>query len=152
MDISGVITSLSEAIKLIKSIKDTGSNLDNTELKLRLVDLTDKLLESKDALQAAGNRESELLGQINDLRAKLAEKSKLTSENGILYELDDKGERVGEPRCHRCYVKEEKLYPLIYSDEPGRTLRRCSNCNIQLDIRRKPIQGTPSIVNPYSDK
>jgi uncharacterized protein YkuJ len=130
MDIIAGIGAATEGLKLINELRKIDKELDKAELKLRLVDVADKLLDSKQALQDAHERELALLQSIKGLEKKLVQRASHKDENGLLYAMSKTGERVGEPFCNLCYVKEEKFYRLRYFE--ASTARKahylCDNC------------------------
>ena len=133
MDIIGGISAASEALRLIKELRGIDRQLDVAELKLRLADLVDKLLEAKEALQDAKQDRSELIDQIDALKSAMNQRGILEDDNGCLYELDIGRNRAGDPFCNLCFVRDEKLYRLVKStfyDEPR---WKCVNCKNQYD-------------------
>jgi len=132
MDLISGISAASEALKLIKDLRGIDRQLDVAELKLRLADLVDNLLEAKEALQDAKQERSELIDQIDALNAAMHQHAKMVDENGLLFELDKNGNRAGEPFCNQCFVRENKLYRLIQSKWNQGPRYDCKNCNTML--------------------
>lgn len=117
MDIMTGLHAVSETLKITKELRNIDNEMDKAELKLRLSDLVDGLLEAKEALQDAKQREYDLRKQISSLKEELDGKSKYEDEKGRLYLLDEGLNRIGEPSCHHCFVKEEKLFRMIFQPQ-----------------------------------
>ena len=115
MDLITGIAAITETLKITKELRNIDSKVDVANLKLRLSDLIDSLLDAKEALQDAKADRQELIDKIASLEAKINQKSKLEDDEGKLFELDDDGRRRGKPYCNHCYVKDEKLYRLVDS-------------------------------------
>ncbi len=128
MDIIAGISAATEAIKLTKELRSVDREIDKAELKLRLVEVIDRLLEAKEALQDAKQEQRDLLDQIDRLNQKIAERSNLRDSDGLLYEISNDGKPIGEPFCNQCYVKEDKLYRLLFGPYTFGT-HRCTNCS-----------------------
>ena len=130
MDIITGLSAVTETLKITKELRSIDDKLAVADLKLKLADIVDGLLEAKEALQEAKERERELLDQIKALQAAIDAASQLEDDNGFLFRLDERGERIGEPYCNLCYVREGKLYRLRYrpsrSNFPAR--HTCDNC------------------------
>lgn len=136
MDLIGGIGAATEGLKLINELRKIDKEVDKAELKLRLVEVADKLLDSKQALQDAQEREFGLQKVIADLEAKLSDRGRFRDMNGFLFQIDENGKDVGEPFCNHCYVKEEKLYRLI--DFPTMSgSHKCNNCGEFLGARQR---------------
>lgn len=114
IDIMTGLSAISETLKITKELRSIDNKIDVAELKLRLSDLIDSLLNAKEALQDAKENERSLKLDIEKLTGLLEERGKYEDENGCLYYLDDSGERDGEPFCNLCFVREEKFYRLKY--------------------------------------
>lgn len=134
MDVLGGIAAATEGLKLVNELRKIDKEVDKAELKLRLVDLADKLLDAKQALQDAYENQLSLRHEIDDLEAKLKLRASLQDENGLLYELKDDGTKAGEPYCNLCFVREEKQFRMrrilaaVHSGEHY----LCDNCKIKV--------------------
>jgi hypothetical protein len=133
MDIIAGLTAVSETLKITKELRAIDAEVDKATLKLRLADLVDGLLEAKEALQDAKERERELLKEIADLKIEFAEKANWEDENGCLYKLDESGNRIGLPFCNLCFVRDGKKYRLkrVEDSEFGSAGFLCDNCQGQ---------------------
>ena len=128
MDIMTGLTAISETLKITKELRSIDNKVDVAELKLRLSDLVDSLLNAKEALQDAKEQERALEFKIEELTQLLDQRGKFEDENGALYELDDNGKRVGVPYCNQCYVKEGKFFRLKVNRGGGGFQFECHNC------------------------
>ena len=128
MDILGGIAAATDGIKLVNELRKIDREMDKAELKLRLVDLADKLLDAKQALQDAHEHELKLKREIEGLTAKLKQRAQLKDDEGLLFETDDEGKQSGEPFCNHCYVKEDRLYRLVPTQWENSIRYDCSNC------------------------
>jgi hypothetical protein len=145
MDIIGGIGAATEGLKLINELRKIDKELDKADLKLRLVELADKLLDAKKALQSAQETEFALRSEIQQLTAKLATKPRLEDVNGLLYELDEEGQRVGKPYCNQCFVKEDRMYRLVETERAAGYGYVCNNCDTLIITQKKPRpQPSPS--------
>jgi len=95
--------------------------------------MVDKLLEAKEALIDAKENEADLRNKILALQAAAEESGQLEDENGLLFELDESGNRDTKPFCNLCYVKEQKKIRLILKNEEGFTWYQCLNCKNSFD-------------------
>jgi len=130
MDIVTGLSAASAALKLIKELRGIDSEVDKAGLKLRLIELTDMLLEAKEALQDAKQERSELMSEIERLKTAMNQRAHLEDEHGRLYEIDDTGARVGEPYCNLCFVKEELLIRMRFfpANTGMHAHHMCDNC------------------------
>jgi hypothetical protein len=127
MDIIAGIGAATEGLKLINELRKIDREVDKADLKLRLVEVADKLLDSKQALQEAQEREFKLAQAIAKLEAKLADRGRFMDKEGLLFELNPDGNTEGEPFCNQCFVKEGLLFRLLLGPYmPG--AYKCSNC------------------------
>ena len=142
MDIIGGIGAATEGLKLVNELRKIDKELDKAELKLRLVEVADKLLDSKQALQSAQETEFALRAEISKLEAKLDQRAKLVDRDGLVFEIDDKGSPIGEPYCNQCFVKEEKLFRLVWTKRAAGSGYNCNNCKT-LVITEKAAPYSP---------
>jgi len=131
MDIMTGLSAISETLKITKELRAVDSRISDAEWKLRLADMVDKLLEAKEALIDAKENEASLHDEILALKKASDESGQFTDDNGLLFEIDDSGNRIGKPFCNQCYVKVQKKFRLIYHAEGKHTRSHfhCSNCD-----------------------
>lgn len=130
MDVMMGLSAIKQTLDITKELREIDGKINVAELKLRLSDIVERLLEAREALSDAKETERELRAEIRVLKAKLSAKPRLQDENGLLFELNDNGERIGEPYCNLCYVKEDRLYRLRHFEaKPGSYAHyHCDNC------------------------
>lgn len=143
MDIIAGIGAATEGLKLLNELRKIDKEVDKAELKLRLVDITDKLLDSKQALQDAQERETLLKQKVESLEKRLEDRGTMRDRNGLLFQIDGEGKETGEPFCNHCYVKEERLFRLRHFEAQVGSMAhyRCDNCKVV-------IKTGPSLPNP----
>ncbi|MEM7721067.1 MAG: hypothetical protein AAF376_01720 [Pseudomonadota bacterium] len=112
MDIMTGLSAISETLKISKELRQIDAKVSEAEFKLRLSDLIDGLLEAKEALQDAKENERALQSKIADLEAQLSRKGRYEDQHGCLFEIDTNGQRLSDPFCNLCFVREDKLYRL----------------------------------------
>jgi hypothetical protein len=144
MDIFGALTALQQTIDLTKSFRNIDEKIDAAVWKDRISDLTDKLIDTKDALIAARDRERELQDQINTLKAELAERGKYKDRYGLLWELDENQNEVGEPFCNQCFVEKDTLFRLQFGPYIGGS-HKCNNCQGVFGPRSVSEPGEPLV-------
>jgi len=128
MDFIGGIAAATEGLKLVNELRKIDKEVDKAELKLRLVDVADKLLDSKQALQDAQEREFDLRKRIAILQDQLAERPRLKDISGLLFEVGQDGKLLGAPYCNHCYVSEDKLFRLLPEKYNHRPAHKCQHC------------------------
>jgi len=117
------------SLKALGKLGELKHELKTVDLKDYILELRKSLLGVKEALLAAKSEQSELRSKIKALNAKLHLRAHLKDENGCLYEADDEGNRVGEPYCNLCYVREEKQFRLVHTVGEEGYEYHCDNCN-----------------------
>ena len=110
MDIITGLTAISQTLAITKDLREIDDKIVAAEFKLRIAEMVDSLLDAKQALVEAQEREVSLRNEILELKGKAAKRATLRDENGLLYEVTSDGAKIGEPYCNLCHVKEDKLY------------------------------------------
>lgn len=128
IDIMGTLTIVKQTIDITKDLRNIDEKIDAATWKLKLNEIIEKLIETKDALVDAKERERELIQEIEKLKTALNRRGRLTDQDGLLYEASEDGKRSSDPFCNQCYVKEERMYRLLFGPFSGGS-HRCSNCN-----------------------
>jgi hypothetical protein len=130
MDIIGGIAAATEGLKLVNELRKIDQELDKAELKIRLVDVVDKLVDAKQALVDAQEREASLRNEIVALKDRAALRAALKDTNGLLFEINEAGENVGEPYCNLCFVKEDKQIRMRHFEAKAgiHSHYKCDNC------------------------
>ncbi|MBS0573008.1 MAG: hypothetical protein JSS08_07145 [Proteobacteria bacterium] len=133
MDIMMGLSAIKQTLDITKDLREIDEKVNIADLKLRLSDIVERLLEAREALYDAKERERLLRDEIEKLRGDLDKKARLNDEYGRLYEIDERGTKVGVPYCNLCYVKENKLYRLLPRETDEGLAHICSNCHTFLD-------------------
>ncbi|MGC9419878.1 MAG: hypothetical protein ACP5EN_12990 [Rhodovulum sp.] len=151
MDLGSAITAISQTVNLAKGLRSVEHKLDLAELKLRLSEVIDGLLDAKQALQEAKQNEWELQNTISQLEQRLEEQGKYRDKDGLLFALDDEGKEVGDPFCNLCFVREGKRYRMRFNNFAGGNGYQCDNCgNVFLTGRRSSNLRTGyDVQKPY---
>ena len=147
MDIMTGLSAISKTLEVTKELRNIDKEMDLAELKLRIADLTDGLLEAKQALIDAQERERELRAEIEELKAT----GRYEDDNGLLYEIDNEGERAGLPYCNFCYVRTGKLFRVRRRIDDAGFEFMCDNCEKGLGHHTEygPIETDWDPLAPY---
>ena len=134
MDLMTGLSVISKILEITKELRQIDDKIVVAEFKLRISDIVDKLLDAKAALQDAQAQELQLRAEISDLKAKAKNHAKLKDSNGLLFEIDEAGENIGEPFCNLCFAKEEKLIRMRRHDATTSDGSHflCDNCKTQV--------------------
>ena len=127
MDIISGLAAIKQTLDITKDLRNIDARISDAEYKLRLADLVELLLEAREALQDAKERERLLNEEVAKLKGKLDRKPLLRDRDGLLFEINESGAQVGDPFCNQCFVKEDKLYRLQYGPHNFGS-HKCSNC------------------------
>ena len=124
-DISSLLTSLTTAGTVAKSLLDIKSIADSAEAKMAIADLQIALVDTK--TQVADLKTVLLVKdeQIHTLTEKLTDGSTLLRHNEMYFKSDDGGNPTGDPLCPRCY-EAASLRVYLVSDGDGYV--KCHNC------------------------
>ena len=136
MDILGGIAAIKQTLDITKELRSVDARLSDAEYKLRIADLVEKILEAREALNDAKDRERELLQTIERLGTQIQKKEKLFDFEGLLYESDINGKSRGNPYCNFCYVKEEKLFRVTTETNDKGIELNCPNCDRYFETSR----------------
>lgn len=128
MDIMTGLSAISETLKISKELRAVDSRIEQAEWKLKIADMVDKLLEAKEALIDAKETQIDLKKEIEALKLAAETANLLEDDNGLLFDLDEKGNRIGNPYCNQCYIKEQKKFRLIYRSRADFPYF-CHNCD-----------------------
>lgn len=108
--ISAALGSIKTASDIAKLIKDSGNNLEQAEIKLKIADLVGALADAKLEIADIQNQLIDKGEQIKYLKAQLNFKSSLTYEKPYYFLIEDEGK--DGPYCQACYDKEKSLIRL----------------------------------------
>ncbi|TKA95935.1 hypothetical protein FAZ78_14250 [Cereibacter changlensis] len=130
MDLLSGLAAIQQTLAITKELRNIDSKIDTAEFKLRLADLVERLLEAREALTDAKESERDLRQRILELEKKIAERGQFEDENGLLFQLNDEGQRIGQPYCNLCYVRDGKLFRLRHREAKYGASSHyfCDNC------------------------
>ena len=138
--IAAALGSLKTATDIAKLIKDSGSSLEQAEVKLQIAELISSLAEAK--LEIAGIQ-SDLIEKdnvISSLNEQLALKQRVIWEKPY-YWLED-GELRDGPYCQRCYDVEQRLVRLQGGGKNAWNCRSCKNTFTDANYVRPQVRRT----------
>lgn len=129
--IGAALSSIKGATEIAKIVRDSISNLEHAELKLRLAELTSLLADAKidlaniqDILNEKDLRIKELKGIIDLIN------DEVFWEKPFYYRLRN-GENDG-PYCQRCWDVDKKLVRVQYT---GVAFYKCAQCKNEFDAK-----------------
>ena len=136
--IAAALGSLKTATDIAKLIKDSGSSLEQAEIKLQIAELISALAEAK--LEIAGVQ-SDLIEKdsvIASLNEQLALRKNVVWEKPY-YWLED-GENRDGPYCQRCYDVDQRLVRLQGGGKNAWNCRSCKNTYTDANYVRPQVR------------
>ena len=108
--IAGALGSIKTATEIAKLIKDSGTSLEQAEVKLQMAELISALADAK---MEISDIQTELIARNNEITEL---KHKLETKESVIWEkpyyfIENSDERDG-PFCQRCYDSEQNLIRL----------------------------------------
>ncbi|HDY7666924.1 TPA: hypothetical protein RQJ89_004159 [Vibrio vulnificus] len=122
--ISALLGSIKTATELAKVIKDSGSTLEQAEIKMQFAELISALADAKMELADLQTELAEKDQEIKQLELTLAKRKSVVWEKPY-YWVTENGENDG-PFCAQCYDSTDKLIRL---QGGGSKLWVCKTCN-----------------------
>ena len=134
MDLMSGLSAIKQTLDITKELRSIDDKIVVAEFKLRISDIVDKLLDAKQALIEAQERESELRKEVSELRSAQVLKARLQDDNGLLFEVDETGEHMGQPYCNLCFVTQNSLIRLRHhaAKAGGDAHYQCDNCKTRI--------------------
>lgn len=127
MDLISGIAAASQAISLVKDLRELEGDYNEAQLKAKLSEIYSSLADVKMALADAQVANSELSQQIEKLEKAMRRKADLIEVRDLQYEKNDAGEAVGRPFCSVCL--EEGIFMKVTQDsDRSRDDCRCPRC------------------------
>lgn len=126
-EIASVFGFLKAASELAKSMWKGSVELEQGELKLKLGEIIQSLLEANLVIVEIQNKLNANENEILRLQEALSIKGDVVRLNDAYYMKDDNGSATGTPYCLRCYENSAFLYGLIISRE-GLQSKSCPQC------------------------
>jgi uncharacterized paraquat-inducible protein A len=122
VDIVTGLSATSNAISIIKAIKDTDKALDSVALKAQLVDALDQLMNAKLSQIELAEKVTELEKEVQRLRAS----NDQIDCNGYKYN-DNEGQPIGWPACPKCLENERRISFLLQDGAINSS--KCPRCD-----------------------
>ncbi|HFQ5236673.1 MULTISPECIES: hypothetical protein [Vibrio harveyi group] len=122
--ISALLGSIKTATELAKVIKDSGSTLEQAEIKMQFAELISALADAKMELADLQTELADKDKEIKQLESTLAKRKSVVWEKPY-YWVSENGENDG-PFCAQCYDSTEKLIRL---QGGGANLWVCKTCD-----------------------
>jgi PIN domain nuclease of toxin-antitoxin system len=113
MDIVGGLAATSNAISLVKALRDADSALDTATLKAKLAEVMGELTDAKLAQLELLEKNAELEKEVRRLVAVESDIAELTELDGYRYRKNAEGQVMGWPACPSCLNKEKSVALLV---------------------------------------
>ncbi|NTG00169.1 hypothetical protein G6L30_08550 [Agrobacterium rhizogenes] len=130
MDIIGSIAVASQALDIVKKLRELDLDLKQAEIKLQLADLYGKLADVKIALSDAKTELQEKDQEIQRLTQKVASKRKTVSIGAYHFGIDDNGQPFSKAYCPNCEQTKSLQIPLTRSLANRNS---CASCKSSFD-------------------
>lgn len=136
MDIMTGLAAIKQTLDITRDLWNVDTRISDAEFKLRLADLVERLLEAREALHDAKEREKELAERIEALEANAKRQRTLRDRSGMLFQIDDQAAEMGEPFCNLCFVRDDKLYRMqhIAPSVSKKEHYFCNNCKTAIVV------------------
>lgn len=123
--IAAALGSIKAAADIAKLIKDSGSSLEQAEIKLQIAELISALADAK--IEIAGIQ-SEMIEKDKELKLVM---DKLEIHNSVIWEKPYywtiQGDEKDGPYCQKCYDVDRQLVRLQGSSSKGWSCRSCNS-------------------------
>jgi hypothetical protein len=140
MDIPYILTTVTESVKLIKTLNDVDRSLSEADLKMTIANVTGMLADTKAGISEMGDEIRALKQEIERLQSLLAFRGELVELHGFKYDAIN-GAPVGFPYCPACEVTHQKFYRI--AEGKTWTQRACPHCRF--------VYGGKARFFPYPD-
>ncbi|WP_105426532.1 hypothetical protein [Neorhizobium tomejilense] len=127
VDIPGTLAVLSQAIGIVKDLREVEKGLSEGEIKARMAEMYSSLADVKMALADTQEELRAKDQEIDRLRSAFATKEKTVKERGFSLLTFEDGEPKGEPFCPVCEQKAGRYFHL--SMMTGKF--KCPNCKAE---------------------
>lgn len=103
MDVSAALSSIAQALTVVKAIKDVDSAFDRATYKMQIADLMSSLADVKMSVLAARDEIHEKDAELKRLREDFTRQAELVLGPGdYKYRVDKNGFKIGYPMCRHC--------------------------------------------------
>ena len=133
MDVISGLAAASQALEIAKVLRSVGRDYDAVALKGEIIDLMDKLLDIKGALQDAREQIEDRDRTIAQLRASAVTRDATIVRGGLRYQPSDvtEGEPQGLPYCRTCEEVDGRMVSTVSNpNKRGSLCPRCKTENI----------------------
>jgi len=116
IDIVSSIQSMRSALDILGTLASAHQKIQTADLKLRIAELIDNVVDGKSALISLQSQNEELLSEIARLKEAYRTKGEVVRVGDAVV---IKGSKSGEFWCLACYESSLKLHSLIRTDTVG---------------------------------
>lgn len=134
MDIPVVLTSLSTATGVLRTLLDIQKDFDTAAFKIKIGDLSTAISSAQIALSEAHLELAEKDREIARLKSDFALRGKMVELRGFRFFADDEGKAKGFAVCPRCEVVDGRLIQLFRGANNG-YWSSCPQCKQEYDLR-----------------
>ncbi|MEM7779111.1 MAG: hypothetical protein AAF697_01825 [Pseudomonadota bacterium] len=134
MDIAGGLSATSNAINIVKALKETDHALDSAVLKARLLEVLDQLIDVKSSQLELTERVRELEKENARLLTTSDDLADLVDKGGYLYKQEGNG-LIGWPACPSCLNKDRRVVFMV-QDRDYKSAK-CPRCKSEFS----PVTG-----------
>jgi hypothetical protein len=104
------LQSIKAAMDIAKGLTAAGSSFEKAELKMKIAELAELLVNARMAALDAQEQIGQLEAKIVELQKAKDVRDKLVARDGVYYVKD--GETTSGPYCVRCFETDAKLMPV----------------------------------------
>lgn len=126
MDVVGGFSATSNAITIIKALKDADSSLDAATLKAQLAEALGQLADAKISQIEQAELISALQSEIDRLKTADSDIAQLIERDGYRYDGEN-DQPIGWPACPTCLTNEKKIVFLV--EDGGFESSKCPVCH-----------------------
>ena len=127
MDPTAVVSGISAAIEIARTLNSASQAMSDAERKLCIADLTAQLAEAKIDLVSLKEEFLQKDSEIAALKAAFTKREGLVAFDSFMYEPDEDGSPLGYPYCPRCMEADGKFIRATTRLREGRKLL-CPEC------------------------
>lgn len=130
MDIAGGLAATSNALTLIKAIKDADTLLDTATLKAKLAEVMSQLADAKISQVEMMEENKRLSAENLRLLSADMDMASLTEIGGYLYKQDESNSATGWPACPTCVSRDKFIAFLVQDGDVEHA--KCPRCHVKL--------------------
>lgn len=137
---SNGISNAKSAIQLAGLILDSYKSMDDIQYKLKMTELTNMIIDIRDAINEAREENIELREKYLVLEKRLALAEELEFDGSKYWRKKETGDKEG-PFCQKCQDKDAKKVWLIKDSNEMGVFWNCIVCKVSYDYKSPPFQG-----------